>query len=152
MKLLVGRSIIGLSYDDGRLYFIERLSGSFSYALSVYQIYSSCGNVTLVDRLELGISSPPPPSFPPNRFLPQLLHPRIEHHSKCIYIPWGDSVCVAHLDGDRLVRQRALKCVQSPRSVAVMSPDIPPYSIRSLTLTLIECHLALNECHSRLNE
>ncbi len=103
----------GLCYSNGALYVGDRRevkSGGHSYSLAVYFVQS--GDITLLDRLELGTGYWWP------------LSPRVDRHSRRVFVACGDSgVTVARLDGDRLVRERTLTCVRDAVSVDVMSAD-----------------------------
>ncbi len=117
-----GYHLQGLCYGDGWLYAGERHElklGRFSYrvshSLAVYLVQRDSGEITLLDRLELTGW----------KFEVEVsMCPRIDRHSRRVFIPCGLSgVTVAHLDGDRLVRERTLVCVREAANVDIMSSD-----------------------------
>ncbi len=122
-NIQAGYNLDGLCYSDGHLYTVERRkveSGRISYSLAVYQIESDSENITLMDRLELAdVGSA----------MGYHVCPRVERHSQWVFVPCSvrlagyTGVTVAHLDHDRLVRERTLTCVRDAVSVDVMSPD-----------------------------
>ncbi len=88
-------------------------SGRDSYILAVYRIQRDSGDITLMDKLKLGTGE-----------WPLYVCPRVDRHSRRVFIPCsGSGVTVAHLDGDRLAREKILTCVGAPMCVDVMSPD-----------------------------
>ncbi len=116
MEFCTGDRLLGLCYRDGNLYTAEahvelhRIRGS----LAVYQVDS--GSLTLLDRLELGVTG---------WGEVWSVCPRVERDGPLVFIPCvGIGVTVARLAGDRLVRERTLRCVKRPESVDVMSRDI----------------------------
>ncbi len=110
-----GYELWGLCYSDSCLYTGEWRkvgSGKYSWTLAAYRLHCKSGNITLLDRLELGVAGGP-----------WFVNPRIEHHSRRVFVPYYDrGVAVARLDGDRLVRETVLTCVRFAVSVDVMSP------------------------------
>ncbi len=89
-------------------------SGGYIYSLAVYRILpSDSGDMTLLDRLQLWEDGPWSGC------------PRVDSHSRRVFVPCpGTGVTVAHLDGERLVRERTLTCVKGAESVDVMSSNI----------------------------
>ncbi len=89
---MVGDTIAGLSYSDGKLYFIEKsmgLSGVFGYELSVCIIDGSCGSITQMGSIELGYGPmPPPPILRRPYFQPPLCRPHIERHTTMSSMIW----------------------------------------------------------------
>ena len=110
-----GYGLVGLSYSNDCLYVLEQRhieAHRFSFSLAVYQVHGDSGDITLVERLELGMGV----------FWPAC--PRIENHSKRVFIPCENSgVTVARLDSDRLVREKTLTCASNATSVDAVSPD-----------------------------
>ncbi len=120
-KLQAGCGLKGLCYrDDGWLYVGERWevepprSHRASYSLALYRVQGDRGDATLIDRLELGVTE----------LLLWSVCPRVESQSRQVFVPCRDSgVTVARLDGDRLVREKILRCVRDAVCVDAMSPD-----------------------------
>ncbi len=111
-----GCQLAGLCYSDGTLYVVEQ-SDRESCSLTVYRVQSESGDVVLLevlDRLAL------PGTGEEHRNI----CPRVDRHSRRVFVPCGKSgVTVARLDGDRLVKERSLICVEDPISVDAMLPD-----------------------------
>ncbi len=113
---LAGYGLVGLCYSGDCLYLAEVRweSDRVSYSLAVYRVDIYSRHFTWLDRLT-GLGTD---------YLPRSLCPRMDHHSRRVFIPSHDSgVTVVRLDGDRLVRERTLTCVRNAISVDVMSPD-----------------------------
>ncbi len=81
--------------------------------LVAYQVHCDSGGITLLDKLELGLTEG----------IHQSILPRLEHHSQRVFIPGDSGVTVDHLDWGRLVKERTLTCVRYAVSVDIMSPD-----------------------------
>ncbi len=111
-----GYQLMGLCYSEGCLYVVERLmkeSGRYSVSLTVYTVQSDSGHITRLDTLTL-----------PGGQWRWSLRPRVDRHSRRVFVPCEKSgVIVAHLNGDKLVRERTLTCVSDAVSVDVMPPD-----------------------------
>ncbi len=116
-KIESGYKLAGLCYSHDCLYVGEERdveSGRHNYSLAVYQVHRDSGDITLLDRLELGEGDQ----------VLWYIHPRADRHSRRVFVPCRDiGVTVARLDGDRLVREMTLTSVKHPESVDVMSPD-----------------------------
>ncbi len=92
---------------------MEEESLRYNHSFAVYQVHHASGYITLLDRMDLGIS-----------VVVWSVCPRVDHHSRRVFVPcWGNGVVVAHLDGERLVRERTLNSVLYAESVDAMSPD-----------------------------
>ncbi len=100
--------MIGPYYHNHRLYTVEGRKSS-SDCLCMYQVTSE--GLTLLDTVDLGVDT--------------CWQPRVDGHSRQVYIPRGHSrgVLVVSWDGTRLRRQPTLTCVGECESVAVMSPN-----------------------------
>ncbi len=108
----------GLCYSDGCLYVVDECdveSGGASLILSVYRVQGDSEDITLLDRMTLRTGAY---SWTPS------VCPRVDRHSRRVFVHcWDNGVSVAHLHGDRLVREKTLTCVRVTVSVDVMSPD-----------------------------
>ncbi len=110
-----GDDLRGLCYSEGRLYVVEgrRRSGRYSINLTVHSVQSDSGHITRLDTL----------TVLDERVWLLSLCPRVDHHSRRVFIPCPYSVTVTRLDDNRLVRERGLTCVRDPISMDIMSPD-----------------------------
>ncbi len=112
-----GYGLEGLCYREDCLYVVEGRQVEPDKAplrLTVYRVESDSGHTTRLDTLT-GLSKV---------YKPSPLCPRVDRHSRWVFIPSEESgVTVAHLDGDRLVRERTLTCVNDAVSVDVVSPN-----------------------------
>ncbi len=107
---------LGLCYSDHRLFVCEwRSAGEYipSSSLAVYSAHSDRRHITLLDRLELMNSFDLTPTT----------SPRVERHSRRVFVPIRSGVIVCRLHGDRLVLEKTLTCVGDAVSVDAMSPD-----------------------------
>ncbi len=107
--------LTGLCYSEGRLYTLEmRLieTGRYSYDFAVYSVHRDSGDVALLDRLELWETD-----------VQWNVSPRVDRHSRRVFVPIESGVTVARLDDHRLVRQRTLTCVSVAVGVDVLPPD-----------------------------
>ena len=103
----------GLCYSEGFLYVLR--CQEFSLNLTVHSVQPDSAHITELDTLTVLLEK---------RYLAPSLRPRMDHHSRRVFIPCLDSgVTVARLDGDRLVTERTLTCIRRALSVDVMSPD-----------------------------
>ncbi len=109
-----GVRLVGMCYSEGCLYVLGGLEGRGGYTLilTVYSVQSDSGQLTRLDTMTgLGGGWPS-------------LCPRVDHHRHRVFVPcYGTGVTVAHLDGDRLVREGTRTCVMHAICVDVMSPD-----------------------------
>ncbi len=106
--------LFGLCYSGGCLYVVEAHQKSLplTLRLAVFRVHSDSEDITRLDTLRglgKGVWCAPPV---------------VDHHSRRVFVPCDrNGVTVAHLDGDRLVRERTLTCVRDAGSVDVMSRD-----------------------------
>ena len=107
-----GYLALGLCYSDHRLFVCEAVEPGYTYSLAVYSAHSDRRPITLLDRLEL------------EKSITGAIFPRVERHSRRVFVPFRSGVIVCRLHSDRLVLEKTLTCVRNPDSVDAMSPDI----------------------------
>ncbi len=118
LKTREGYRLQGLPYSDGKVYTVEENDEHGD--LAVYQMYSDSRSLILIDCMDLG------------RGLSLQIHvssdshgisPSIDRHSHRVFLPVGNGVLVARLEGEKLFKERILQSVGHVDHLAVIPLD-----------------------------